>query len=156
MGNKPVYPDMYPGAQYLQHDWVTKAISKGNNYRNFLCCFSEPRRLLQDVNWSVVSPSHCVILQWVSNKPPSHSWGTHLYFHLDDLSRCLDYLVQRRLEITARYDLRCSLLADNVVRSTVQVTADSHSAGLITTICKQGRYTGWIYHFPHSQAVLTD
>ena len=82
--------------------------------------------------------------------PPSHNWDTHLYFQLDVLSHCLDYLVQRRLEITAQYDLRCSLLADNVIRSTVQVTADSHSVGLISTICKQGKYTGQSYSSPYS------
>ena len=53
---------------------------------------------------------------------------------------CLDYLVQRRLEITAQYDLRCSLLDDVITRTTVQVTSDSHSVGLINTICDQGVY----------------
>ena len=88
----------------------------------------------------------------LSNLPPLlHNRDTHFYLQLDDLSRGLDYLVQRRLEITAQYDLSCSILADNVIRSTVQVTADSHSAGLISTICKQGKYTGRLYHSPHSK-----
>ena len=125
---------------------------------NFLCRFSKPQKLWQDVNWSsetclkMISPSDCVMLYWVLFKLPSPN--THLYFQLYDLCHCLDYLVQRRLEITAQYDLRCSLLADNVVRSTVQVTADSHSAGLISTLCKQGKYTGWLYHSPYTQAIL--
>ena len=53
---------------------------------------------------------------------------------------CLDYLVQRRLEITAQYDLKCSLLDDVITRTTVQVTSDSRSVGLINTICDQGLY----------------
>ena len=56
---------------------------------------------------------------------------------------CLDYLVQRRLEITAQYDLRCSLLDDVITRTTVQVTSDSHSVGLINTICDQGVYVNF-------------
>ena len=56
---------------------------------------------------------------------------------------CLDYLVQRRLEITAQYDLRCSLLDDVITRTTIQVTSDSHSVGLINTICGQGVYVNF-------------
>ena len=63
-------------------------------------------------------------------------------------------MVQRRLEITAHCDLRCSLFVDNVIRSTVQVTADSHSAGLISTICNQFKYSVLFYHFSHSYAIL--
>ena len=50
----------------------------------------------------------------------------------------LDGLVRRRLELTAQYDLRCSLLDDKITRTTIQVTADSHSADLIHIICNQG------------------
>ena len=86
----------------------------------------------------------------LSNLTLSHNRYTQLYLQLDDSSIRLDYLVQRRLAITAQYDLRCSLLGDNVVRSTVQVTANSHSAGLISTICGQGKYTGWLRNSPYS------
>ena len=53
---------------------------------------------------------------------------------------CLDYLVQRRLEITAQYDYECSLLDDVITRTSVQVTSDNHYVGLINTICDQGVY----------------
>ena len=50
----------------------------------------------------------------------------------------LDGLVRRRLELSAQYDLKCSLLDDKITRTTIQVTADSHSADLIHIICNQG------------------
>ena len=121
------------------------------------CGFTQ--RAIVDLNqkslvvFTAVSPNLLKLSQHV-NCQTCHclrNRDTHFYLQLDDLSRGLDYLVQRRLEITAQYDLSCSILADNVIRSTVQVTADSHSAGLISTICKQGKYTGRLYHSPHSK-----
>ena len=53
--------------------------------------------------------------------------------------------MQRRLEITAQYDLQCSLLDDKITRSTAQTIANSHSAGLINTICDQGLCVEFFY-----------
>ena len=54
-------------------------------------------------------------------------------------------MVQRRLEITAQYDLQCSLLDDKITHSTAQTIANSHSAGLINTICDQGLCVEFFY-----------
>ena len=54
---------------------------------------------------------------------------------------CLGYLdgfVQRRIELRAQYKMKCSLLDDNIVRSTVQDTADGLCAGVIDIISDKG------------------
>ena len=70
----------------------------------------------------------------------SHRYHVRVLLTLRLMFSGLDYLVQRRLEITAQYDLKCSLLDAVITRTTVQVTSDSHSVGLINTICDQGVY----------------
>ena len=70
----------------------------------------------------------------------SHRYHVRVLLTLRWMFSGLDYLVQRRLEITAQYDLECSLLDDVITRTTVQVTSDSHSVGLINTMCDLGVY----------------
>ena len=50
----------------------------------------------------------------------------------------LDGFVQRRIELRAQYKMKCSLLDDEIVRSTVQDTADGLCAGVIEIISDKG------------------
>ena len=49
-----------------------------------------------------------------------------------------DNLPLRRLELTAQYKIKCSNIQNTMVRVTAQVTANSHSVGVIQIICDQG------------------
>ena len=49
-----------------------------------------------------------------------------------------DNLLLRRLELTAQYKIKCSYIQNTMVRATAQVTAISHSVGIIQIICDQG------------------
>ena len=50
----------------------------------------------------------------------------------------LDGFVQRRIELRAQYEMKCSRLDDKITRSTVQDTADGLCAGVIDIISDKG------------------
>ena len=41
--------------------------------------------------------------------------------------------------MTAHYKIRCSLLTDDTISSSVQAMADNHSVGFVNMVCYEGR-----------------
>ena len=113
-----------------------------------MCVSCKMTKTIQVKGWSKDSHVYTFVRQGgvqylyvqplINRRRKEHRYNVKVLLDLSCVFSCLDYLVQRRLEITAQYDLMCSLLDDKITRSTAQTIANSHSAGLINTICDQG------------------